>query len=282
MELAKAFASCRPRGKAMDLQLVDKVAIVTGGSRGIGKAIGKALAREGADVALIGRDRAALDAAATEIAGQTKRTVKGFVANTGDDQSVKKAVAEILAAFNRIDILVNCAAQPAGQAKPPSLAEITAEALWAEVNVKVMGYLRMAQAVVEPMARQGGGRIINISGLAARATGSTIGSIRNISVAALTKTLADELAPKRISVVCVHPGLTRTEKTPQVVAWRAETLGVSAEEIEKRMAGGTLVGHLITAEEVADVVAFLASPKAVAINGDMIAAGGGVAGAIHY
>ena len=266
----------------MDLQLAGKVAIVTGGSRGIGKAIARTLAREGADVALVARDRAALDATAKEIANETGRPVKAVVADTGDDAKVKAAVGEILAAFGRIDILINCAAQPAGQAKPPTLAEITAEALWAEVNVKVMGYLRMAREVAVPMARQGGGRIINVSGLAARATGSTIGSIRNISIAALTKTLADELAPRRISLVCVHPGLTRTEKTPQVVAWRAESLGVDAEEIEKRMAAGNLVGHLITAEEVADVVAFLASPKAVAINGDVIAAGGGVSGAIHY
>jgi NAD(P)-dependent dehydrogenase (short-subunit alcohol dehydrogenase family) len=266
----------------MDLELVGKVAIVTGGSRSIGKAIARTLAREGADVALVARDQAALEAAAAEIAGQTGRTAKGFVADTGNDASVAEAVAKILETFGRTDILVNCAAQPAGQAKPPSLAEITGEALWAEVNVKVMGYLRMVREIAEPMARQGGGRIINIRGLASRTTGSTIGSIRNISVAALTKTLAEELAPKRISVVCVHPGLTRTEKTPGVVERRAAALGVGTEEIEKRMAAGNLVGHLITAEEVADVVAFLASPKAVAINGDSIPVGGGAPGSIHY
>jgi NAD(P)-dependent dehydrogenase (short-subunit alcohol dehydrogenase family) len=266
----------------MDLQLNGKVAIVTGGSRGIGKAIAKALAREGADVALVARNAEALAAAAEEIAAETKCAVRAFAADTGDDFGVKAAVGGALESFGRIDILVNCAAQPAGQSKPPSLVEITADALWAEVNIKVMGYLRMAREVAEPMARQGGGRIVNISGLAARSTGSTIGSIRNISVAALTKTLAEDLAPKHISVVCVHPGLTRTEKTPGVVQRRAEALGVSAEEVEKRMATGNLTGHLITAEEVADVVAFLASPRAVAINGDAIAAGGGAPGSIHY
>ena len=266
----------------MDLNVTGKVALVTGGSRGIGKAIAKALAREGADVALVARDNDALAAAAAEISRETQRVVKAFAADTGDDARVKEAVAGALRAFGRLDILVNCAAQPAGQAKPASLAEITADALWAEVNVKVMGYLRMAREVAEPMARQGGGRIVNISGLAARSTGSTIGSIRNISVAALTKTLAEELAPKHISVVCVHPGLTRTEKTPEIVKRRAEALGLGVEEIEKRMATGNLIGHLVTAEEVADVVAFLASPRAIAINGDAVAAGGGAPGAIHY
>ncbi len=266
----------------MDLELADKVAIVTGASRGIGKAVAAALAREGADVALVARDRIALDGVAAEIAAATGRRVKPFAADTGDDDAVKAMVAAVLAAFGRVDILVNCAAQPAGQAKPPNLAEITAEALWAEVNVKVMGYLRTAREVAKPMAAQGGGRIVNISGLAARTTGNIIGTIRNIGVAALTKNLADELAPKGVSVVCVHPGTTRTEKTPGVVERRARALGLSFAEVEKRMAAANLVGRLITAEEIGDVVAFLASPKSVAINGDAIAAAGGAPGAIYY
>jgi len=266
----------------MDLELADKVAIVTGASRGIGKAIAAALAREGAKVALVARDEKALEAAAAGIAAATRRVAKPFVADTGDDRAVKAMVDGVLAAFGRVDILVNCAAQPAGQSKPPALAEITSEALWAEVNVKVLGYLRTAREVAKPMADQGGGRIVNVSGLAARMSGSIIGSIRNISVAALTKNLADELAPKGISAVCVHPGLTRTEKTPEVVARRAQAQGVSAEDVEKIMARGNLVGRLITAEEIGDLVAFLASPRAIAINGDAIAAGGGIAGAIYY
>ncbi len=266
----------------MDLQLAGKVAIVTGASRGIGKAVAAALAREGASVALVARDRSALGAAAAEIAAATGRAAKPFVADTGDDAAVKGMVAQLLSAFGRVDILVNCAAQPAGQSKPPTLSEITAEALWAEVNVKVMGYLRTVREVAEPMAAGGGGRIVNISGLAARTTGSIIGTIRNISVAALTKNLADELAPRGISVVCVHPGTTRTEKTSSVVGRRAAALGLSVAEVEKTTAAANLVGRLITAEEIGDIVAFLASPKSVAINGDAIAAGGGVAGAIYY
>jgi NAD(P)-dependent dehydrogenase (short-subunit alcohol dehydrogenase family) len=266
----------------MNLDLTGKVAIVTGGSRGIGKAIALELAREGAEVAIVARDKAALDTAAAEISGATGRAVKAIAADTGDDASVKAMVAAVLSAFGRIDILVNCAAQPAGQAKPPALAEITTEDLWADVNVKVMGYLRTAREVAGPMAAGGGGRIINVSGLAARATGSIIGSIRNISVAALTKNLADELGPSGITAVCVHPGLTRTEKTPGVIERRAAAQGVAAAEIEKQMDALNLVGKLITAEEIAYLVAFLASPKSRAVNGDAIAAGGGIRGAIHY
>jgi NAD(P)-dependent dehydrogenase (short-subunit alcohol dehydrogenase family) len=126
------------------------------------------------------------------------------------------------------------------------------------------------------------GRIVNISGLAARSTGSIIGSIRNIGVAALTKNLADELGPGGINVTCVHPGMTRTEKTAALLQRRAEAAGVTPDEIEQRIAAANTIRHLVTAEEVADIVVFLASPRSIAINGDVIAAGGGMPGAIYY
>jgi NAD(P)-dependent dehydrogenase (short-subunit alcohol dehydrogenase family) len=267
----------------MDLELKGKVAIVTGGNRGIGKAIALELAREGANVAIVARDKAALDSAAAEIA-RVSNSIKvlQLSADTGDDAAVKKMVADVVAALGRIDILVNCAAQAGGQAKPPALGEITNEHFWADMNVKVMGYLRTAREVAPHMIRQKSGRIINVSGLAARQTGTIIGSMRNVSVAALTKNLADELSPHGIQAVCVHPGLTRTEKTPGVVAAQAKAQGVAEAEIETRMAGRNLAKKIITAEEIAHVVTFLASPKAIAINGDAIAAGGGAPGAIYY
>ncbi|MCW6510082.1 SDR family NAD(P)-dependent oxidoreductase [Lichenifustis flavocetrariae] len=266
----------------MDLYLTGHVAIVTGGSRGIGKAIARGLALEGVDVVIVGRDGGALEATAREIASETGRSILPSIADTGDDSAVKAMVASALARFGRIDILVNCAARPAGQAKPPALADVTAEALWADVNVKVMGYIRVAREVAPSMIAAGRGRIINISGLAARSTGSIIGSIRNVGVSALTKNLADELGPHGVTAVCVHPGLTRTEKTPGVVRQRAQAEDKPEAEIEGQMAGGNLIGKLITAEEVADVVTFLASPRSMAINGDAVAAGGGTRGAIYY
>ena len=140
--------------------------------------------------------------------------VEAYSTDTGDDAAVKKTIADIASVFGRIDILVNCAAQPGGQGKPPSLTEITNEHFWADMNVKVMGYLRTSREVAPHMIKAGSGRIIHVSGLAARSTGTIIGSMRNVAVAALTKNMADELAPHGIAVVCVHPGLTRTEKTP--------------------------------------------------------------------
>ena len=106
--------------------------------------------------------------------------------------------------------------------------------------------------------------------------------MRNVAVAALTKNLADELGPHGINVTVVHPGTTRTEKTAGVVAAQAQAAGTTPEAIERRLGAGNTLGRIVDAAEIAHVVAFLASPKSVAINGDAIAVGGGAPRAIHY
>jgi NAD(P)-dependent dehydrogenase (short-subunit alcohol dehydrogenase family) len=266
----------------MDLELTGKVAIVSGGSRGIGKAVARVLAQEGADVAIVARDMAVAGAVAKELAHDSGRKVEAFKSDTGKDDAVRDAVAAIAAAFGRVDILVNSAANPASQARAPKLAEVTDDPFFAEMNTKVLGYLRMAREAAPYMKREGWGRIINISGLNARMTGNIIGSIRNVGVAALTKNLADELGSDGICVTCVHPGFTRTEKTFAMVERLAGAAGITLEEQERRLASRVVIGRMPTAEEVANVVAFLASPKSVAITGDSIAAGGGTPGSIYY
>jgi len=266
----------------MDLQLAGRRALVTGGSRGIGKAVAQRLAEEGAAVAIAARDATVLAAAAEELARETGAAVVPLTVDTSQDASVREMVGEAAARLGGLDILVNAAAMPGGQAPPPKLAEVTDEAFWSDVNVKVMGYLRCAREAAPHMIAGGWGRIVMISGLAARQTGSIIGSIRNVSVAALAKNLADELGPKGINVTVVHPGLTVTEKVQDLLAARARSAGVTEAEMAARMAANVAIGRLVTAEEVADVVAFLASPRSVAVNGDAVACGGGARGAIHY
>ncbi len=266
----------------MDLRLDGKRALVTGGSKGIGLAIARQLALEGVDLVIAARGAEALEAAALALAAETGRKVVGLTVDTHDDASVKALIAATVEALGGLDILVNAAAMPGGQAPPLKLAEVTTQLFWDDVDVKVMGYLRTAREAAPHMIENGWGRIINVSGLAARQTGSIIGSIRNVAVAALTKNLADELGPKGVNVTVVHPGLTRTEKTAPIVAARAAAFGSTVEETEKRLAANVTVGRIIDAAEVADVVAFLASPRSVSINGDAIACGGGSKGAIHY
>ena len=266
----------------MDLELEGKTAVVTGGSRGIGKAIARELALEGVDVAISARGQAALEASAAELASETGRRIVSIRADTRSNQDVQAMVKQAASELGHLDILVNNAARPGGQGPVPKLADITQDLLWEDVDTKVMGYLRCAREAAPYMIERGWGRIINISGMAARQTGSTIGSIRNVAVTAMTKNLADELGPQGINVTVVHPGLTRTEATAGVVAERARAQGVSEEEVERRMAQGNSVRRIVDAREIAYIVAFLASPKAGAITGDTIAAGGGVGAAIHY
>jgi NAD(P)-dependent dehydrogenase (short-subunit alcohol dehydrogenase family) len=267
----------------MDLELKAKRALVTGGSRGIGKAIARVLAQEGADVALLARNAPALAAAAAELAAESGRTVVGVRADTTRDDEVRAAVAEAVRLLGGpIDILVNAAAEPAGFAGPPKLAEITGEYFHAEMDTKVMGYLRCAREVAPGMQARGWGRIVNISGLAARQTGNALGSMRNVAVAALAKNLADELGSHGINVTVVHPGTTRTERTAPLVAARAAAQSVPPQAVEAQMAAANSIHHLVDAIEVAQVVAFLCSPKSRPINGDAIAVGGGVPRSIHY
>ena len=266
----------------MDLELAGKTAIVTGGSRGIGKAIARELASEGVDIAIVARDQAMLDETAREIGAETGRRVLAISADTTSDDAVRAMARQVTETFGRVDILVNCAARPGGQGPVPKLADVTGDLLWDDVNTKVMGYIRCAREVAPHMVRQGWGRIINVSGLAARNAGAMIGSIRNVSVVAMTKNMADELGPHGINVTVVHPGTTRTEKTPGVIAARAESQGLTPAEVEQQMAKGNTVRRIIDAREIAYVVTFLASPKSIAINGDVIAAGGGAPGAIYY
>ena len=260
----------------MDLQLDGKRAVVTGGSLGLGKQIAKALIAEGARVVIAARDAERLETAAAELGPESVP----IVCDTGNDESVKAMISVAAETLGGIDILVNSAARPGGGTPPPRLAEITDELFWSDVNVKVMGYLRCIRESVPHMPA--GGRIINISGLATRKTGSTIGSIRNVGVAAMTKNLADELGPKGISVLVVHPGTVRTERTHDEVRKGMERTGRTEAEVLAEMAGRNVLGRIIDSTEVASVVAFLCSPRAIAINGDAIAVGGGVPGAIFY
>jgi len=266
----------------VDLQLTGKRAVVTGGASGIGRATATLLAAEGADVVIASRSADRLRQTAEEIGASSGRPVHPVPVDTSDETSVRAMAARAAELVGPIEILVNCAAVPAGQRPAGGFETITSEMFWADVNVKVLGYLRCAQALAPGMIAAGWGRIINVSGLAARSTGSVVGSIRNVSVAALTKNLADELGRHGVNVTVVHPGLTRTEATPGVVAATASREGIEPAAVERRLAAGNVVGRMITADEVAAVIVFLASPRSSAINGDAVACGGGAPRAIHY
>ncbi|EYT81931.1 short-chain dehydrogenase [Streptomyces sp. Tu 6176] len=259
----------------MDLQLAGRRAVITGGSRGIGYAVGRALAAEGASVALVARTAADVEERARILAEETGAEVIGVAADTGADASVADMAGEVRDRLGGVDILVNNAARTNPGAFPD-------EDLESEINVKVRGYLRCARAFAPEMSQRGWGRIINIGGLASRQTGSVTGSIRNAAVAALTKNLADELGPSGVNVVSVHPGPTRTRTYLDNLGRRAADLGCGREELEQQVAATISIERIVDPEEVAAVVAFLASPLSVALNGDPVIPSGGVKGVIYY
>jgi NAD(P)-dependent dehydrogenase (short-subunit alcohol dehydrogenase family) len=252
----------------MDLALKGKRAIVTGGSRGIGKAIARRLAQEGVDVVIAARGKEQLDKTAEELSAQTGGRVVGITADTSDDASIETLVAASVELLGGVDILVNNAAQPGGVGPAGRLDQVVAEHLLNDVNVKVVGYLRTARAVAPHFIRNGWGRIINIGGLSARKTGNYIASVRNAGVSSITKNLGDELGPKGVNVVAIHPGATRTERT--------------TEEEATKFGQSVSIGRIVDASEIASVAVFLASPLSIAINGETIATGGGSFGTIDY
>jgi NAD(P)-dependent dehydrogenase (short-subunit alcohol dehydrogenase family) len=243
----------------MDLELAGRVAIVTGGSRGVGRAIAGELAREGVDLAICARNGQSLDEAAQALAKETGRRVVAIVADTTNGESVTRMVQATLAELGRIDVLVNNAATPGGLVRG-ALAEADESALLEDIDTKVVGYLRCAKAAVPNMQRRGWGRIINIGGLSGRRSGN-ISGLRNAAIVHLTKTLADQLGPHGITVNLVHPGATRTERTD--------------EETARRAAAGNAIRRIVDAGEIGQVVAFLASTKAASITGVAIDASGG-------
>ena len=266
----------------MDLKLDGKRALIAGGSMGIGKAVAGLLAEEGAHVAIVGRDEARARAVAEDIAARHRVTAIASPCDTGQDASVDAMGRDVADRLGGIDIVVNCAAEPAGQARPPSTSELDHAYLDRHMNVKVMGYLRVAQAAMPHMVRQGWGRIISVSGTGMYRPGDTAGAIRNAGVVAMSKNLAHDLAGTGVTTSVVHPGMTRTEKVDAMLQARAEAAGHGFEDELDLLAKATLNGVLPDAMDMAWIIAFLASPLSSAINGEVITATGGRPGVITY
>ena len=267
----------------MDLELENKIAIVTGASRGIGKAIARELAVCGCDVVVCARNPEDLELTARELGEETGRQVVPITADTTSTPQVESMVAQAAQQFGRIDILVNNAAAPGGIARGP-LETISDDDVLDDLNTKVVGYLRCARAVAPHMIQNGWGRIINIGGLSARtSSGSNVSAgVRNSGLVNLTKYLAQELGPSGITVNLIHPGATRTERSAPAYEAQAQREGITVEEVEARVAANNATKRIVDASELAYVVAFFASPRSIAISGEAIAAGGGAGTAVHH
>jgi len=219
----------------MDLGLQDKHAIVTGGSRGIGKAIARELAREGADVAIVARNKADLEATARS--WLPRRTgACSLAADVTSKEQVDRMVAKAAQQLGGLHILVNSGSAPGGSATATGPIEtVIDEDLLQDFNVKYVGALRCSELSSPFMKTAGWGRIINISG-GTPATPAISARRPQCRPGAHDKNAGSfKFGRHGITVNCIHPGTTRTERTPSLLAARAAQLGVS----RKRRSGKT-------------------------------------------
>ena len=259
----------------MDLQLTGRRAVVTGGSRGIGLAIARTLAREGCDVVVCARNEAPLAEAAEAIAQETGRKVLPIAADTSAAGEAERLIEETVGALGGIDILVNNAAAVGGRGAADTLLGGSDELIQSDFDTKVLGYVRTARAAARHMVEQGWGRIILISGLATRLANSVSGGMRNAAVTNLGATLAHELGPHGITVNTLQPGAVETESMAARLDALAESQGVDVATIRKGFAQGNSIRRIVTPADIAEVAAFVASPLSEAITGESISVGGG-------
>ena len=258
----------------MELGISGKVAIVTGGSQGIGKAIATQLAAEGVRTVIAARKVENLKRAAAEIASATKGEVLPVQADVANLDAVKKLVAGAVSAFGGVDILVNNAAGSGSGA----LSELTDEDWLRHLDVKLIGYVRCAREVIPHMKQKNWGRIVNIGGEAARGSGGYASGAANSAVVNFSKKLSDEVAAYGITVNAIHPGTTRTQRREHAAARKGVTLDELVREQIKRIP----IGRLIEPEEIAYTVLYLVSAKAAAVTGQVLGVDGGSTRGIYY
>ena len=265
----------------MDLLLEGKRAIVTGGSRGIGKAIARQLAREGCDVALGARTEGTLKEAAAELSKETGRKIVPLTLDTMSVDSIKAFVKSAAEALGGVEIVVNSAARVGGA--QGDIETLDEQEILHDFEEKAIGYLRVAREAIPHMKTAGWGRIINISGSAGRSPGTNLsGGARNAAVIVLNKAWANALGKYNITVNAIYPGLTVTERTYDNLAEQAKAENKTVEELKQALDDRTLLKHATTAEDIAYFAAFLASPLAIGMTGEAIAVSGGQSTDVHY
>ncbi|MCH8800342.1 MAG: SDR family oxidoreductase [Chloroflexi bacterium] len=258
----------------MDLGLKDKIAIIGGASKGLGRACAQVLAEEGAKVAICSRTSADLEKAADEIRESTGAEVMTYAADLDKLESITGLISSTVEKFGGLDILVNNSGGP-----PLARAVDATEEQWeTAVQRSLLFFGRMCRESIPHLKQRGGGRIINIlaSTVYNPIPNLALSGATRMGVIAYSKSLADEVGRDGILVNNVCPGSILSERMLSNVTSRAKELGISVEDGLANRAKETALGRVGEPEELANLVAFLASDKSSYITGTTILVDGGL------
>lgn len=256
----------------MDLGLKDKVALVTAASKGLGRAVAREFAREGARVVMCARSDA-LERAAEAIRAETGAQVLAVRADLTRAEDIEALVEATLREFGRIDILFANSGGP----KPGNFLSLTPQDWEEAIQLVLMSTVRLCYAVIPQMLRQGGGSIVANQSYSVKQPIDNLilsNSIR-MAVIGLMKSLANEFGLKGIRINTINPTWTMTERVEQLMADRAKRNGTSIEQEMARVAVEVPLGRMGTVEEYARTVVWLASPAASFIHGHALMFDGG-------
>lgn len=257
----------------MDLDIAGKRALVTGGSLGIGRATAAALVAEGVDVAIVARDAERLDRVARELTANGGGRAVAVAGDMSKADEVEAAVAAARAALGGIDILIN----NAGSAPAGAISDLDDETWYSAFDLKFMGYVRCARAVIGEMRARRWGRIVNIVGMGGRSpsAGYILGGSYNAALFNFTKALAKDCGADNVLVNAINPGATDTPRWQYLVERNSALGGRTAEQIVAKTVADIPLGKIGKPDDIADLAVFLCSERANHIAGAIVDVDGG-------